>query len=206
MGMADRTKQPSYNGIVRENCAEPKVVDIRQLREEKPKLGWLTDVRFTILHNHRKLIELEPLVVASLKPGEPVRIVTRENLFELARQDEKVNLIIREGRKHEGLAYQAAPEALQLFCNEAITLHKNQHLFWHLTEDEIRQVVNDFQSLAGPCGLVVNKGRHSLVLKIEEGKLGFNLNGAEGSEGTAQKGTSPAIPNFTDTNSQPIAS
>ncbi len=184
----------------------PKSMDIRQLREEKPKLGWLTDVRFTILHNHRKLAELEPLVVACLKPGEPVRIVTRENLFELALEGERVNLIIREGRKHEGLAYQAAPEALQLFCNEAITLHKNQHLFWHLTEDEIRQVLNDFQSLAGSGGLVVNKGRHSLMLQIKEGKLTFNLNGAEGSAGPAQNGTSPAIPNFADRNSQPIAS
>ena len=193
---------------MRENCAEPKVVDIRQLREEKPKLGCLTDVRFSILHNHRKLAELEPLVAAALKPGEPVKIVTRENLFELALEGERVNLIIREGRKHEGLPYQAAPEALQLFCNEAITLHKNQHLFWHLTEDEVRQVANDFQSLAGAAGLVVQKGRHSLALQIEEGKLAFNLNGAEGSAygETAQKGTAPTIPNFPDRNSQPIAS
>ena len=183
-------------------------MDIRQLREEKPKLGWLTDVRFSILHNHRKLAELEPLVVEDLKPGESVKIVTRENLFELSREGEKVSLTIREGRKHEGLAYQAAPETLQLFCNEAITLHKNQHLFWHLTEDEIRQVISEFQSLAGPCGVVVTKGRHSLMLKIKDGKLAFNICGAaEGvSGGTAQKGTSPAIPNFADRNSQPIAS
>ena len=183
-------------------------MDIRQLREEKPKLGWLTDVRFNILHNHRKLAELEPLLIAHLKPGESVKIVTRENLFELALEGERVNLIIREGRKHDGLAYQAAPEALQLFCNEAITLHKNQHLFWHLTEDEVRQVANDFQSLAGPCGLVVNKGRHSLTLKIEDGKLAFNLCGAAESVsgGTAQKDTSPAIPNFAARNSQPMAS
>ncbi len=183
-------------------------MDIRQLREEKPKLGWLTDVRFTILHNHRKLTEIEPLVVASLKPGEPVKIVTRENLFELALQDGRANLVITEGRKHEGLPYQAAPETLQLFCSEAITLHKNQHLFWHLTEDEIRQVISEFQSLAGPCGVVVTKGRHSLMLKIKDGKLAFNICGAaEGvSGGTAQKGTSPAIPNFADRNSQPIAS
>jgi hypothetical protein len=166
-----------------ENAAEPKVMDIRQLREEKPKLGWLTDVRFNILHNQRKLEELEPLVIASLKPGEPVKIVTRENLFELTLESERVNLIIREGRKHEGLPYQAAPEALQLFCNEAVTLHKNQHLFWHLTEDEVRQVTSDFQSLAGPCGLVVNKGRHSLTLQIEDGKLAFNLCGTKSSSG-----------------------
>ena len=179
MGMADRTKQPSYNGIVRENSAEPKVVDIRQLREEKPKLGWLTDVRFNILHNHRKLAELEPLAVACLTPGQAVKIVTRENLFELTPEGERVNLIIREGKKHEGLPYQAAPEALQLFCNEAITLHKNQHLFWHLTEDEVRQVANDFQSLAGAGGLVVKKGRHSLALQIEDGKLAFDVCAAE---------------------------
>jgi len=150
-------------------------MDIRQLREEKPKLGWLTDVRFSIFHNHRKLAELEPLVLAGLEPGESVKIVTRENLFEFLREEEKVSLAIREGRKHEGVPYQAAPEALQLFCNEAITLHKNQHLFWDLTGDEVRQVVNDFQTLAGPCGLVVSKGRHSLALQIEDGKLAFNL-------------------------------
>jgi hypothetical protein len=192
---------------VGENDAEPKVMDIRQLREEKPKLGWLADVRFNILHNHRKLADLEPLVVACLKPGEPVKIVTRENLFELGLESESVNLVIREGRKHEGVPYQAAPEALQLFCNEAITLHKNQHLFWHLTEDEVRQAVNDFQTLAGPCGLVVNKGRHSLVLQIEDGKLAFNLCGAGSISGqSTQKGTSPAIPNFAARNSQPMAS
>lgn len=167
-----------------ENAVEPNVMDIRQLREEKPKLGWLTDVRFNILHNHRKLAELEPLVVGCLKPGQPVKIVTRENLFELSREGEKVGLTIRDGRKHEGgVPYQAAPEALQLFCNEAITLHKNQHLFWHLTEDEVRQAVNDFQTLAGPCGLVVNKGRHSLALRIEDGKLAFNLCGTAPNSG-----------------------
>lgn len=167
-------KPTDYNGGVRENDAEPKVMDIRQLREEKPKLGWLTDVRFNILHNHRKLAELEALAVACLKPNETVKIVTRENLFELTSDGVRVSLIIKEGRKHEGLPYQAAPETLQLFCNEAVTLHKNQHLFWHLTEDEVRQVASDYRSLAGPCGLVVKKGQHSLTLQIDDGKLGFN--------------------------------
>ena len=157
------------------NDAEPKVMDIRQLREEKPKLGWLTDVRFNILHNHRKLAELETLAVACLKPNETAKIVTRENLFELTLNGERVNLIIKEGRKHEGLPYQAAPETLQLFCNEAVTLHKNQHLFWHLTEDEVRQVASDFRALAGTGGLVVKKGRHSLMLQIDDGKLAFNV-------------------------------
>lgn len=150
-------------------------MDIRQLREEKPKLGWLTDVRFSILHNHRKIAELETLAVACLKPNETVKIVTRENLFELTLDGERVNLIIKEGRKHEGLPYQAAPEALQLFCNEAVTLHKNQHLFWHLTEDEVRQVATDFRALAGTSVLVVKKGRRSLALQIDDGKLAFNV-------------------------------
>lgn len=191
-----------------ENDAEPKSMDIRQLREEKPKLGWLTDVRFSILHNHRKLAELEPLVIAHLKASGPAQVVTRENLFEFTPGGDQANLIIREGRKHEGLPYQSAPEALQLFCNEAVTLHKNQHLFWHLTEDDIRQVTGEFQSLAGPSGLVVTKGRHSLMLKIKEGKLVFDLCGAGEStlDPTAQKGASPAIPNFAARNSQPIAS
>lgn len=150
-------------------------MDVRQLREEKPKLGWLADVRFNILHNHRKLAELEPLAVACLKPNEAVKIVTRENLFELTLDGARVNLVIKEGRKHEGLPYQAAPETLQLFCNEAVTLHKNQHLFWHLTEDEVRQVASDFRALAGTSGLVVKKGRHSLALQIDDVKLAFNV-------------------------------
>lgn len=161
-----------YNEVC-ENDAEPKVMDIRQLREEKPKLGWLTEVRFSILHNHRKLAELEPLVVAHLTANGSVKIVTRENLFEFTADGGRVNLIIREGRKLDGLPYHGAPEAVQLFCNEAITLHKNQHQFWHLTDDEIRQVVSDFSSLASPDGLVVKKGRHSLVLQIVDGKLSF---------------------------------
>ena len=156
-----------------ENGAEPKFMDIRQLREEKPKLGWLADVRFNILHNHRKLAELEPLVSDYLRASGPVKVTTRENLFEFTPDGERVNLIIKEGRKLDGLPYQAVPEALQLFCNEAITLHKNQHLFWQLTEDEVRHVAADFMDLAGPSGIAVKKGRHSLVLQIEDGKLAF---------------------------------
>ncbi len=156
-----------------ENGAEPKLMDIRQLREERPKLGWLTDVRFAILHNHRKLAELEPLVLAHLKANGLVKVVTRENLFEFTPDGDRVNLIIREGRKLEGVAYQAVPEALQLFCNEAVTLHRNQHLFWHLTEDEIRRAAAEFKALAGPDGLLVKKGRHSIVLQIQDGKLTF---------------------------------
>lgn len=156
---------------MRENGAEPKFMDIRQLREEKPKLGWLADVRFNILHNHRKLAELEPLVGDHLRASGSFKVATRENLFEFTLDGERVNVIIKEGRKLDGLPYQAVPEALQLFCNEAITLHKNQHLFWHLTEGEIRQVAADFQDLAGPSGIVVKKGRHALALKIENGKL-----------------------------------
>lgn len=148
-------------------------MDIRQLREEKPKLGWLTEVRFSILHNHRKLTELEPLVSVYLKANGPVKVVTRENLFEFSPDGERVNLIIKEGRKLDGLPYQAVPEMLQLFCNDSITLHKNQHLFWHLTEDEVRQVAADFKDLAAPIGLVVKKGRHGVVLQIEDGKLAF---------------------------------
>lgn len=162
-----------YNGRMGENDAEPKVMDIRQLREDKPKLGWLSDVRFSILHNHRKLAELEPLVSAYLRANGPVKVVTRENLFEFTPDGERVNLIIKEGRKLDGLPYQAVPEALQLFCNEAITLHKNQHLFWHLTEDEVRQIAADFKDLAGPSGIAVKKGQHSLVLQIQDGKVAF---------------------------------
>lgn len=160
--------------VLCDNDAAQKSMDIRQLREQKPKLGWLTDIRFSIFHNHRKLAGVEPLAVACLKLGETVKIVTRENLFVLTLDGARVNLIIREGRKHEGLPYQAAPEPVQLLCNEAVTLHKNQQLFWHLTEGEIRQVAGDFRSLAGPCGLMVKKGRHRLLIQIKEGKLCFD--------------------------------
>ncbi len=148
-----------------------KAIDIRQLREEKPKLGWLADVRFSILHNHRKLEELEAPVSAHLKASGPLRVVTRQNLFEFALDGDQVSLVIREGRKLDGLPYQAVPEAVQLFCNEAITLHKNQHLFWHLTEDEVRQVAAEFQELAGAGGILVTKGRHAVLVQIKDGKL-----------------------------------
>ena len=146
-------------------------MDIRQLREEKPKLGWLAEVRFNILHNHRKLDELEALVGAQLKASGPFKVVTRQNLFEFASDGDKVNLVIREGRKLDGLPYQAVPETVQLFCNEAITLHKNQHLFWHLTEDEVRQVAAEYQDLAVAGGILVKKGRHALLVQIKDGKL-----------------------------------
>jgi hypothetical protein len=73
------------------------------------------------------------------------------------------------------LPYQTAPEAVQLFCNEAITLHKNQHLFWHLTEDEVRQVATEFQDLASPGGIHVKKGRHALLLQIKDGRLDLSV-------------------------------
>lgn len=146
-------------------------MDIRQLREEKPKLGWLAEVRFGILHNHRKLDELEVLVSAHLKAAGPFKVATRQNLFEFSPDGERVNLVIREGRKLEGLPYQAVPEAVQLFCNEAIILHKNQHLFWHLTEDEVRQVAAEFRDVAGSGSILVKKGRHALLLQIKDGRL-----------------------------------
>ena len=154
-----------------EIAAQIKVMDIRQLREERPKLGWLAEVRFNIFHNHRKLEELEPPVSAHLKAHGPVKVATRANLFEFTPDGDRVNLVIREGRKLDGLPYQTAPEAVQLFCNEALTLHKNQHLFWHLTEDEVRQVAAEFQELAGPGGIHVKKGRHALLLQIKDGRL-----------------------------------
>ena len=63
------------------------------------------------------------------------------------------------------------PEAVQLFCNEAIILHKNQHLFWHLTEDEVRQVAAEFRDEAGCGSILVKKGRHALLLQIKDGRL-----------------------------------
>jgi hypothetical protein len=50
-------------------------------------------------------------------------------------------------------------------------LHNNQHLFWHLTEDEVRQVATEFQDLASPGGIHVKKGRHALLLQIRDGRL-----------------------------------
>ena len=56
------------------NGVERKVMDIRQLCEEKPKLGWLVDVRFNILHNLRRLDELEPQVAAHVaRSGQEIR-------------------------------------------------------------------------------------------------------------------------------------
>ena len=144
-------------------------MDIRQLREEKPKLGWLAEVRFSIFHNHRKLEELEPPVSAHLKANGPVKVATRTNLFEFTPDGDRVNLVIREGRQLDGLPYQTAPEAVQLFCNEAITLHKNQHLFWHLTEDEVRQVATEFQDLAGPSGIHIRKAAMLCSCKSKTG-------------------------------------
>ena len=132
----------------------------------------ITDAEYDALM--RKLEELEEPVGAHLKETGPLRVVTRQNLFEFALDGEKVNLVIREGRKLDGLPFQTVPEAVQLFCNEAITLHKNQHLFWHLTEDEVRQVAAEFQELAGAGGILVKKGRHTLLVQIKDGKLDLN--------------------------------
>lgn len=157
----------------KQTFVEPESMDIRQLLENKPGLGRLVELRFGMLHHHRKIAELEPLVIAHLKANGPVKIVTRAHRFEFDLDSEGVSLTIQEGRKLEGLPYQSAPNTLQVFCNEAVTLHTSQQLFRHLTEDEVRQLLIDFQDLAGPAGLFITKGRHRLWLQIEGAKLHF---------------------------------
>jgi hypothetical protein len=149
-------------------------MDIRQLREERPKLGWLIDVRFNILHNHRRIADLEALVLIDLQRNGPMKVVTRENLFELSLEGERVNATIREGRRFNGLPFQAAPNPVQLFCNELLVLHKNQEQFSNLTEDEIQQVFLEFREAAHAQLLLVTKGRHALKLRIEGQRLHFD--------------------------------
>lgn len=150
-------------------------MDIRQLREEKPKLGWLTDLRFNILHNHRKVDELEAAVACHLRSNGPVKIVTRENLFEFALDGARVNVTIREGRRFSGLPFQSVPASVQLFCNEVLVLHKNQELFRNLSEDEIRQVFREFRELTSAPDLLVTKGRYVLKLQGSGQQLHFDV-------------------------------
>ena len=56
-------------------------MDVRQLRAEKAALGQMAEIRFHILHNHRKLDELEPAVADYLKANGTIRVSTKENLF-----------------------------------------------------------------------------------------------------------------------------
>jgi len=148
-------------------------MDVRQLRAEKAALGQMAEIRFHILHNHRKLDELEPAVADYLKANGAIKVSTKENLFELSLKEGGVNLVIQEGRKSDGIPYQSVPVPIQLFCNEAITLHKNQQKFWHLTTDEIMQFLAEYNEVAIENSLFVEKGRHTLHLHLKDGKFLF---------------------------------
>jgi hypothetical protein len=149
-------------------------MDVRQLRAEKAALGRMVEVRFNMLHNHRKLDELEPAVVDYLQANGTIKVSTKENLFELSLKEERVNLVIQECRKSDGIPYHSVPVPIQLFCNESITLHKNQQQFWHLTTDEVSQVLTEFKDLATADGFFVEKGRHVLQLHLKDDKFLFD--------------------------------
>lgn len=128
----------------------------------------MAEIRFNILHNHRKLDELEPTVADYVKANGTLRVSTKENLFELSLKEGRINLIIQQGRNADGIPYQSVPVPVQLFCNEAITLHKNQQQFWHLTGGEVSQVLTEFKEVAAENSLFVKRGRHTLHLHLKD--------------------------------------
>lgn len=102
-------------------------MDVRQLRAEKAALGRMVEVRFNMLHNHRKLDELEPAVVDYLQANGTIKVSTKENLFELSLKEERVNLVIQECRKSDGIPYHSVPVPIQLFCSGKVSLARIFH-------------------------------------------------------------------------------
>lgn len=149
-------------------------MDIRQLIASKPKLGQHADLRFAILHNLRTLQQHEPAVAACLKDHGPLTVKTRQNHYEFSLKDERVEVIIRSGSASEAVPFQEVPHPLQLFCNEASLLHKNQLQFLGLTEAELRQLKEDFLGLARDDCLFVVKGRFMLKLHRQDDRLCFD--------------------------------
>lgn len=148
-------------------------MDIRQLIEEKPMLGKLVEARFGILHNLRKLKELEPEVYEVLKAGGPLRVATKENTF-LLKADENAQVEMELHRCHlpETVRFFDVPYPVQLFCNEAVILHNNQTIFQQLTDSEIFHIKEEFQSY-GVDELHVTKGKFCVRVVLQGNELVF---------------------------------
>ena len=101
-------------------------MDIRQVKEAKPKLGAVADARFGILHNLETISKHESLTARFLAEKGPQKVFTRKHLYSLSTKDgQTVEAVMTEPRP-EGEPFLSFPEPVRLFCIEIGNLHANQ--------------------------------------------------------------------------------
>jgi hypothetical protein len=149
------------------------VMDIRQVKEAKPKLGAVADARFGIIHNLETISKHESLTARFLAEKGPQKVFTRKHLYSLSTKDgQTVEAVMTEPRP-EGEPFLSFPEPVRLFCIEIGNLHANQQVFTEKAEDEVLQVIAELHDLSPAGELFVEQGRNVIQIREQDGRIYF---------------------------------
>ena len=149
------------------------VMDIRQVKEAKPKLGAVADARFGIIHNLETIRKHESLTARFLAEKGPQKVFTRKHLYSLSTKDgQTVEAVMTEPRP-EGEPFLSFPEPVRLFCIEIGNLHANQQVFTEKAEDEVLQVIAELHDLSPAGELFVEQGRNVIQICEQDGRIYF---------------------------------
>jgi hypothetical protein len=149
-------------------------MDIRQVKAERPKLGDVAETRFKILHNHLNITKLEATVALLLGKVGPQLVSTKKTDYTISADGDRVHVEMRAAKNPEATNFMSFPEPIRLFCNEIGILHTNYMQFSQMLEDEIAQVVVDFNALATEGALRVEQGKHAIHIWRDGQKLHFH--------------------------------
>jgi hypothetical protein len=148
-------------------------MDIRQVKDAKPKLAEVAEARFRIIHNLRRIAELEKPAAEWLTANGPSKLFTKEHLFQMKAEGEQVEVIIKETKSSDGLPFMSYPEPVRLFCNEINILHKNQQVLLAMPEDEVSQVYHDLIELAPTGEMLIEQGRSQIRVIVQNKQIHF---------------------------------
>jgi hypothetical protein len=151
------------------------VMDIRQVKEAKPKLGDVAEARFRIIHSLRTIRTHEPLTAQFLAEKGPQKVFTKNHLFSLSTKDGQTVEVAMTEPKPEGQPFLSFPEPVRLFCIEIGILHTNQQVFTEKAEDEILQVLTELRDLSPTGELFIEQGKNVIRLSEQNGKLQFQV-------------------------------
>jgi len=149
------------------------IMDIRQVKESKPKLGELAEARFRIIHNIRTIQQHESLTAAFLAKVGTAKILTKKHLFILSTSNGKTVDVTLSEPQPDGQPFLSFPEPVRLFCIEIGILHDNAQLFADKSEDEVMQIVTEILELAPKGELFVEQGKFVICIRLQQGKLWF---------------------------------
>jgi hypothetical protein len=148
-------------------------MDIRQVKEAKPKLGAVADARFGILHNLETISKHESPTARFLTEKGPQKVFTKKHLYSLSTKDGQTVEVVMTEPRPEGEPFLSFPEPVRLFCIEIANLHANQQVFTEKAEDEVLQVMAELQDLSPAGELFVEQGRNVIQIREQDGKIYF---------------------------------